>query len=320
MLVKSIHGRVIVLLMLLQLCLCTQTLIAADQSGGETGFVSSSELVLQASSLPELKLGFTEYFRLSFLRGGDFLSEGGDLGIALGAEVSPVSLNGVAEAVWTPVAFFQLAVGGRVGSGWNIELFDSEIYGIGLNRPDADGKAEHSGGAFDGLLWKTHIGAALQADLAAVFPGDWHHVVTRSYHEINYKGYTRAEAGESWYFENDDGENCNGFNYYGNLLIGYKMPIFLDFAALLAEADRYLYNTPDRSRWGDEKVRWTFSAIFNFALTKQSGITLIAQYRTRRSYQEQNWRDLYYRNRHIDNSGQFNLEFYRIVTVLTYKF
>ena len=274
----------------------------------------SKELCLQTSSLPEAKLSFTEHFRFPFLQGESALTKDNNIDLALRAEISPVSLNGIAEAVWTPIAFFQLAAGGRIGSGWNIELFGSEIYGIGINRPDAADKAETSGSAFDGLLWKVQTGAVLQADLAAVYPGDWNHVIARSYHEINYKGYTRAKANESWYFENDDGENCNGFCYYGNLLIGYQMPIFFNLAALLAEADLYLYDNPDR------RIRWTFSGILNFSFTRHIDLTLISQFWTRKNYLESDWEDLYYRNRTIDNSSPLRLEFYRVAAALTYKF
>jgi hypothetical protein len=153
-----------------------------------------------------------------------------------------------------------------------------------------------------------------------VFPGDWNHVIARSNHEINYKGYTRAKANESWYYENDDGENCNGFNYYGNFLIGYQMPVFLNFIALLAEADLYLYDMPNRSMWGDDKIRWTFSNILNFTITKQLSVTLITQFRTRRNFNEPDWKELYYQNRTIDNSNRLRLEFYRVAAALTYKF
>jgi hypothetical protein len=170
------------------------------------------------------------------------------------------------------------------------------------------------------LLWKAQTGAALQADLAAVFPGDWHHVVARSYHEINYKGYTRASADESWYFESDDGENTNGFNYYGNFLIGYQMPIFLNMVAFLTEMDLYLYDTPDRAQWGDERIRWTFSGILGFTITKQFSINLLTQFRTRKTYMESNWEELYYRNRHINSSNPIHLEFYRAAAAMTYKF
>ncbi len=304
---------------LVLLSLCAQVLIAEENRENKTGVTASRDITLLMSSLPEAKLGFTQRFSFPFLQGESPLTEGNNIGLALGADISPISLNGIAEAVWTPAAFFQLSAGGRIGSGWGVELFGGNIYGIGLNRPDAAGKAEQDGRAFDGLLWKVQTGAALQADLAAVFPGDWHHVVVRSYHEINYKGYTRAAAGESWYFENDDGENCNGFNYYGNLLIGYQMPIFFNMAALMAEADLYLYDTPNRGTWGDDKIRWTFSCLLNFSLIKQIDLAVITQFRTRKNYQESDWQDLYYRNRNIDTANPLHLEFYRVAVAVTYK-
>jgi hypothetical protein len=291
-------------------------LIAQD----EDGIRSSSELLLQVSSLPEAKLGFTERFYFPFLQGEGPLTVENNISLALTAELSPISLNGVVEAVWTPIAFFQLATGGRIGSGWNVNLFGSDIYGIGINHSGDNGNAEINGSAFDGLLWKAQIGGALQFDLAAIFPGDWNHIIARSYHEINHKGYSQAKTNESWYFEADDGENCNGFNYYGNFLIGYQMPVFIDMIGFLAEMDLYLYDTKGRESWGDDLIRWTFSSIFNFTITEQFGITLLAQFRTQRNFVQSDWQDLYYRNRTIDNSKPLHLEFYRAAVALTYKF
>ena len=304
---------------LLLLPLFTQALIAEDLAEETDGAAGSGEIILQISTLPELKLGFTERFKFPFMRGDGPLTEDNNIGLALTAEISPISLNGLAEAVWTPIAFFQLAAGGRIGSGWNLTLFGSEIHGIGLNRPDAAERAVYDGQAFDGMLWKAQAGAALQMDFAAFFPGDWNHRVIRSYHEINCKGYTRAEKGESWYFEDDDGENCNGANYYGNLLIGHQMPIFLNLFALLAEADLYLYDTPDRGAWGDDKIRWTFSAILNFSLTEKMSAALITQFRTRRNWRGSDWQDMYYRNRSLESGRLQHLEFYRVAAALTYK-
>jgi hypothetical protein len=289
------------------------------ESRNEPEITSSSSLNLQASSLPELKLGITHHLIFPFLAGSNPLTEGNNLDLALTAEISPISLNGITELVWTPIAFVQISTGARFGSGWNLNLFGKDLYGIGNNLSGVTGMAEHSGRAFDGLLWKVQGGAALQFDLAALYPGDWHHVVARSYHEINYKGYTAAAAGESWYFENDSGENVNGLNYYGNLLVAYRMPIILNTVGILTEADLYLYDTPNRTQWGDERIRWTFSALFNFAITENLSAALLVQCRTMRNYQESNWKDRYYRNRNINSSNPLRLEFYRAAAVLSYK-
>jgi hypothetical protein len=295
--------------------LIAQTVIAQEVT-------TKPELWLQASTRPALKLGFTEHFYIPFLQGEGSLTKDNNIGLALTGEISPVSLNGIVEAVWTPIAFFQLTAGGRIGSGWIFELFGSPAYGIGINKADADGKVEHSGSAFDGLLWKAQAGAVLQADLAAVIPGDWNHVVARTYHEINYRGYTAASKGESWSYEDDNGfqgENCNGFNYYGNFLLGYQMPIFLNMAAILAEADLYLYDTPDRSKWGDDLIRWTFGLMLGFTITKKIDLAVLTQFWTRRNYLEPDWQDLYYRKRTLDKSDPIHLKFFRVAAALTLK-
>ncbi|MDR0503187.1 MAG: hypothetical protein LBH16_07690 [Treponema sp.] len=300
--------------------LFAQEAAAQEQPDKSKGVSSSSGLTLQISTLPEAKLGFTQRFVFPFLQNENPLMADNNIDLSLTGEVSPVSLNGIAEAVLTPIAFFQFSAGVRIGSGWNINLFGGDIYGIGFNKPDGQGMGENDGGAFDGLLWKAHAGGAIQFDLAALFPGDWNHVVARSYHEINHRGYSRAQDGESWFYESDDGENVNGFNYYGNYLIGYQMPIFLDTVAFLAESDLYLYDTPGRAAWGDDKIRWTFSAVLNFSIIKKFGITVITQFRTRRNFNEPDSDSLYYRSRTLDASDPQRLEFYRVAAVFSYRF
>jgi len=308
----------------LALLLLTQALFAEDEEkiSAESSVESSRSLVLQISTLPEAKLTFAQQFKIPFLQGSNFLTEGNNIKLALKGEITPVSLNGMFEAVLTPLALLEVKVGGRVGSGWHIKLFGSEIYGIGLNTPAKPNKAD--GGAFDGALWEAHAGGTIQFDFAAVFPGDWNHVVFQTYHEINHKTYSRAGKGQSWFYEDDFGENCNGLNYYGNLLLGYQMPIFLDTVALLAEGDLYLYDTPigykDRVSWGDERIRWTFSFVLQFTFTEKFGAALITQVRTMRNYKESNWEQLYYRDRTIDTLDPLRLEFYRVAAALTYRF
>jgi hypothetical protein len=285
----------------------------------ETGVASSSSMLLQISTLPELKFGFTQRYIFPFLQGENPLTQGNNINLGLTAEVSPISLNGIVEAVWTPIAFFEFSAGARIGSGWNINLFGGDIYGIGINQKSSTGGGEIDGSAFDGLMFKAQVGGAIQFDLAAIVPGDWNHVVFRSYHEMNYKGYTRAKENEAWFFEDDDGENCNGYNYYGNFLLGYQMPIFLDTIAFLAEMDLYLYDTPNRSDWGDDLIRWTFSGVLSFTITEKFGIAIITQFRTRRNWNEPNWEDLHYRNRTVDQSNPQHLEFYRVAGAFSFK-
>jgi hypothetical protein len=288
----------------------------SEESAAE--ITSDRTITVSVSSLPEAKLSFIQGFTFPVFRGGSFLTAGNNIRTTLTAEVSPVSVNGIVEGILTPVAFLQAAAKLRIGSGWNINLFGGDLYGIGINRAAADGKAETSGSAFDGVQWKAHFGGALQFDLAAVFPGDWNHVVFRSYHEINYGAYSAASKNDSWFFENV-GENKNGFGYYGNFLAGYQMPIFLNTAAILVEMEKSFYDIPGRDRWGDDLIRWTFSAVFNFTVTDWFDAALIPQWRTVRNYTDPDPEALFYQNRALDRADPIRLEFYRAAVILTFK-
>jgi hypothetical protein len=284
---------------------------------------NSSGLTLQTSTRPEAKLGITQNVILPLLQGESPLTEDNNLSLTLTAEISPISVNGIAEAVFTPVAFLQAVTGARIGSGWNITIFGSDVYGMGINRRNAiTQKPEVDGDPFEGLLWSAYGGAVFQFDLAALVPGDWTHVVFRTYHEARYKGNTAASSTDSWYFENDDGQNRNGLTYYGSYLLGYQMPIFLNTVGLMAEMELYLYNTPHRQDWGDDLGRWTFGPLFNVTVTKNFSAALIVQLRTRRRYTEGReddlTKDVFYQDRRLKTDDPY-LTFYRAAVILSYK-
>jgi hypothetical protein len=299
----------------------------------------SVDLSLQVSTLPEAKLSAGVQYLFPLLRdigplAGNPLTADNNLSASLRGEISPVSLNGAFEAVFTPIAFFQLAGGFKVGSGWNITLGDKDIYGLGLNQPRITGRGEAlarpmeertseiKGYPLDGLVGKAYFGGALQFDLAALYPGDWRHLVFRTYHEVHYRGYTKATHGESWVFEAESEENRNGFNYYGNYLLGYRMPLRLNTVGLMAEMDRYLYNSPHGDYWGDELGRWIFSLLFNFTVTGNLEAALIIQTRTMRNYRDgdsDNSVRYYYQYRELDTDDPLRLDFYRAAAVFTYK-
>jgi len=293
----------------------------------EGGIESSPGVFLQVTSSPAARAGFNWSFTVPFMRGDGPLTAGNGVAVTPGLEFTPVDLNLTLNAVWTPIAFVEIAAGGRVGSGWSINLFGGDIHGMGLNLPARETReadvpgARHCGRAFDGALWQLRAGAALQGDVSAVFPGEWNRVVFRSFHEINYSAYTRARTGQAWFFENDLGENRNGFGYRGNLLVGYMPPLRLNTVGFMAEAERFLTALPDGDAWGDGLLRWTFSGVLGFTVTENLEAALIAQFRTRRNYVQENWEDMHFTLRTLDRSGSLRrLEWFRAVLALTYRF
>jgi hypothetical protein len=294
-------------------------LIAAFSAGALPEFTSDTTTELTISSMPEAQLGITQGFTFPFLQGSGPLTAGNNLRTTLSAALTPVSVTGTVQAVWTPIAFLQIAGGVKAGSGWRVNLFGGDIVGIGISRADSGGNTQVVGDALDGLVWRAHLGGTFQFDAAAIFPGDWNHVVVLSAHEVYYRAYTRASGDDSWCFEADSGENQNGFNYYGSFFLGYQMPIFLNTLGILTEMDKYLYNTPGGDLWGDQMIRWTFGLLLNFTITPKLSAAVITQMRTLRNYTNPGAEDLYYRNRVLDKSDPLRLEFYRAALILSLK-
>ena len=302
--------------------LVTVTFFLALPLFAETDVKSETSLNLAITSVPEAKLIVAQGFTLPCLQGENPLIKDNNIKFGMNVELTPISMNFLGNAVLTPVAFFELSAGGMLGTGWIINLFGSELRGIGLNRPDKNRHTSVDGSSFDGFYGKGHAGGALQFDLAALIPGEWNHVVFRSYHEIGYKMYSRAEKGDSWFFEGDFGENQNGLNYYGSYLAGYRMPIFLDTVAVFAEIEKYLYDTPGGDKWGDSLGRWTLSLMLNCTFSKKFSAALAAQFRTLRNYTNYTYGDkdnLFYQYRILDSDNPRSLSFYRAVLILDYR-
>jgi len=296
---------------------------------GEDEFSTATYLELQVSSEPAVKLVLNQFFTVPFLQGSGPLTSGNNITTLLSAELSPVSINGIAEVNWTPVAFFVFSGGGLAGSGWNMPLG----YGIGLNRPEgerasADDPPRASrihGNAFDGLIWNAWGAGTLQFDLGAVIPGDWNHVLFQTRQEFRYAAYTQARRGESWVFENDSRANQNGWVYRATYVIGYYMPRspVLNTIAFMAELHKPLYDTPGGYFWGENLGRWIFSGLFNFSINPRLNALLAIQMHTRRNHGNWNFNSdstYFYRDLQLQQKGgQRRVVFHRMAVLMTYK-
>ncbi|MDR1787819.1 MAG: hypothetical protein LBR16_05145 [Treponema sp.] len=297
---------------------------AADAAGAAAnGFSARTSLELQVSSRPEAKLRLVETLKIPMLAGSGALVKGNNLKTAFAAELSPVSVNGKADFTLTPIAFLEVQAGGVIGSGWTIPLGT----GLGINTPtgtETPGvvrKRSYVGGPFQGFVWNAYAGGAFQFDLGAVLPGDWTHVLFRTYHEGRYKAYTEASDNEPWVYEADMGENFNGWVYNGSFVVGYQMPRspVLDTVAFMSEWSRTFYDHP-KGNWGENRTAWIYSIIFNLRLTPNLSAMLGAQMRTLRNYGDgdpENKAGTFFEDKVIDKDIPELVEFYRALLVLT---
>jgi hypothetical protein len=268
------------------------------------------------STLPEAKVQYAMNWKFPFMQGEGALTFGNNLKLTVMPELAPVFFYLNADAAFTPIAFLVLNLGGMAGTGWNIELFGKNLYGMGVNH-----RVRDTGKGFDGVFLTGRASATLQMDIGAVFPGDWNHVLFQSKHEINYQYYSAAGPTDAWYKEADRGENVNGFNYYGNITLGYQMPLFLKMVAFQVEFDKYLnYGLANREIWGDDLIRWTFGPVlqFNFKGFESFNGVIATQFRSMRyTVAGDRYYDLpnYYRDRIYKEQ---KIEFYRAAFILSF--
>lgn len=292
---------------------------AAVAEAGTSGMTASTSLNFIAATTLETKVKLIETLTVPCLAGDSALTSGNNAQFKFGAELSPVSVNGTVEARLTPIAFLQFVAGGSVGSGWNIPLAN----GMRKNDPVLDSAGNHTGsrelvgGPFDGMVCSVKGGGLFQFDLAAVVPGDWNHVVFQSYHAAQYRALTSASPDESWLYEADEGENRNGWSYYGNYFLGYQMPLRLNMVGMLFEEDLYLYNKSGSSDWGDDMSRWTFGPMLNFKVSKNVEAALLSQWRTRRNFTAETENYDFYQDRRV--TGTRHVDFYRAALNVTVK-
>ncbi|GAB1431935.1 hypothetical protein MASR2M29_05600 [Spirochaetota bacterium] len=289
-------------------------LFAAMFAGAQEASFKNN-LSFTASSIPEAKMNFSHTTILPFLRGDGALVSGNSLALNFDGEFSPVSVGASAEARITPIAFLQFFAGGSIASGWNVPGLAE---GLRKNHLVAATDAELVGEAFDGFVWSLEGGGLFQFDMAAIFPGDWNHVVFQTSHLARYKSLSSAEKDESWLFQADSGENRNGWNYYGNYFLGYQMPIFLQMAGVLLEEDLYLYDTPGRNLWGDDLGRWTLAAVLSFKIFDGLSANLITQFSSRRNFTEASKDYEFYQKRILDTANPLRLEFYRVAAIVSW--
>jgi hypothetical protein len=104
------------------------------------------------------------------------------------------------------------------------------------------------------------------------------------------------------------------------------MPIILNTVAFLVEMEKYLYDTPNGSQWGESLGRWDFGFIMNFKFTEKFSTALITQLRLYREYENFTYNNKsendadynrYYRDR-IATDGR-TLSFYRVAAILNYR-
>jgi len=238
-----------------------------------------TDMSLVFSTIGEIQFGFEKKIIFPFLQGSSGMTSDNNITQRLGVEVTPVSINILADTIWTPIAFLKLSLGSQAGSGWNYNMFGTCLNGMSLYRfaEFENPQEQATGSGLDGVVWNVHFGTTLQFDLAAVFPGAWNHVVSKFENSLSYQNYTKARGDEQWYFKADDGINQNSFGYYFSGFLGYQMPIIFNMAGIQFELSLPFYNPQSSKSLFDREPEMLCSLVTEFTLNRHFNIMAITQ-------------------------------------------
>ena len=296
-------------------------LSAAEDGSKEKSKVKYSTNINVAIAWPlEAKLSVAEIIKVPFLNFNTAFTRGNNIAFKLRADISPVTLEGKFDIVWTPVAFLELYGGASIGSGWSI-ITNSKlgsIHGLSFNTANATGKTTIIPINFTRAFYSGNFGGAFQFDLGAIIPTDWTHVIARIDQYFLYRGIIDADLSASWVFQNDDGTNRNGWTYFGSYVLGYQMPLPLKLIAFQIETKKTLFRGVraglDKSDWGEDRFSVVFGPILNFKVTDMFTITLIAQLKTVHTYNSSD-DTLFYQYRTINKGIADKVKFKRVAVI-----
>lgn len=257
----------------------------------------------------EGRLGVTETFKVPVLNLDNPFMRDNNIKFKLGAELTPVTIEGKFDVVWTPIAFLEVYGGASIGSGWKLLTW----HGLSLNQNKA-GKTHKTPVNFKKAFYSANFGGALQFDLGAIVKSDWTHIIARIDQYFLYKGVTGVSSLDSWVIMDDNGENRNGFTYCASYVLGYQMPLPMNMIAFRLETGKTFFKVPagiDKSKWGEDRVNMLFGPIISFKPSDTLSILLIAQWKTIRDYAPGELQK-FYQTRTLDKSKRDKVIFRRV--------
>lgn len=253
--------------------ICLSILLVMTSLFAASTVAGNVKLIL--STAPEVKTEVGYNVKIPLLQGNGPLFSGNNLKVKGLLGVSPIAATLAVDAVFTPIAVMEISAGGAIGTGWDFPLMEIE----GLRKWDGVA-TEYNTDTMGGVYYKARAGVALQFDTAAIWPGDWTSILLRTYHEVNYQGYSNASSSTSggWEYETG-GLHQNGMNYKGEYVLGYHLPFMVDTVALMLET--YADNIGNSLEL--PKMVFDLGLIMNIQFTDKLNLTVIPQFTTKKT-------------------------------------
>ena len=237
----------------------------------------------------EFKTTFNAECKIPAPLGKHFLLKDSNIRIKTAFELCPVTVRPLVSVSFTPLPFFVFSTGASIGTGWSALGFK------GLCKLDENGKISKKSIEYENLTpfgnyyYDFWFSGLFQFDTGAIFPGDWTHAVMQASYTVSYVGVTGVDDGKIWLWQLV-GNNCNGWRYTANFVLGYQMPFPLSMIAV--NTDVYaLFNSDDygiySSSYNGDFTNVTISPMLKFDFSKKDSLFVLFEFKKRRSFEEE---------------------------------
>ena len=225
---------------------------------------------------------FDAAYTLPFLRGDDEFTADNHVTFSAGLEVSPITLAPVASITVSPIAFLELAVGGTAGTGWNaFDLFQG-MAAYNAAEPEYKDMTPFAHWYLYG--WGS---ACFMFDLAALWEGDWHHVVATATYKAGYQKLTGTDS-DVWLWQETDGM-ASGWVYEQEYFVGYQMPLKLSMIGVGTTLSGH-YESSDfgdySSNYKGDFMTIDIWPMAEITLGKKDKLFVLFDFQSRRSFRE----------------------------------
>jgi hypothetical protein len=230
---------------------------------------------------------------------------------------TPISILNSYSIIISPIVFLDFEMGIRIATGWS---FAGLFNGMGLNN-----EASHQGGLHQsglGIQVRFWFNSKFKFDVAKTLPKKyqrWTHVLLTIKPEIRYEALTNQNDNVSYQFEQDNGENMNGWYFYCEFVLGYKIPIIKDYVGadrtfikmrnkrfnilVLSKLEIYklrltnYYTSPMLNGWGSDFIEVRFGGLVLFQLPHHLFLITGIEFSNDRAYTDQTIGNVFYQDR-----------------------
>ena len=244
----------------------------------------------------EFKTTFNAECKIPAPLGKHFLLKDSNVRIKTAFELCPVTVRPLVSVSFTPLPFFVFSTGASIGTGWSALGFkglcklDENSISYGENRKISKNSIEYENlTPFGNYYYDFWFSGLFQFDTGAIFPGDWTHAVMQASYTVSYVGVTGVDDGKIWLWQLVR-NNCNGWRYTANFVLGYQMPLPLSMIAVNTNVYA-LFNSDDygiySSSYNGDFTNVTISPMLKFDFSKKDSLFVLFEFKKRRSFEEE---------------------------------